>query len=107
MYELVLNNTKRKNLKYLRRNCPNVTWSTKNPTWTGLGLNNHLCGKRLQYSQLSDGMNVDLLGMSIMNINSNVIQYCNSLPVITVPSLISQNVAVEYIESKMFTALLQ
>ena len=69
----MLNNTNRNNLKYLRTICPNVTLSTTNPTWTGLGLNQHLCGKRLEYSQLSDGINVELSGISVMDINSNVV----------------------------------
>jgi len=89
-------------------NCPNVTLSTTNPTWTGLGLNLGLCGKRLESNQLSDGMDVDLSGISVMGISTKLVsQYCNELPVITLPSLIGQNVAVENIESKKFSPLLQ
>jgi len=75
----MLNNTNWKNLKCLRTTCPNVTLSTTNPTWAGLRLNQHLCGKRLEYSQLSDGINVELSGISVMDINSNVVStamYC-------------------------------
>ena len=69
--------------------CPNDTLSTKNPTWTGLGLNVGLCGKGLESNQLSNGMALDLSGVSVMDINSNVVsQYCNVLPVITLPALI-------------------
>jgi hypothetical protein len=83
---------------------PNITLSTTNPTWTGLGLNLGLCGKRLESNQLSDGMDVDLSGVSITGISVNLVsQYCNELPVIMLPSLIGQNVAVENIESKVFT----
>jgi len=82
--------------------------STTNPTWTGLGLNLGLCGKRLESNQLSDGMDFDLSGIIVMDISINVVsQYCNELPVITLPSLIGQNVAVENIESKKFSLLLQ
>ena len=68
------NNASRKNLKYCtwRMTCPKVTLSAANPTWTGLGLNLGLCGKRLETNQLSDGMDVDLSGTSIMGIKSNV-----------------------------------
>ena len=91
-----------------RTNCPNVTLSTSNPTWPGLGLNLGLCGKKLESKQLSDGMDVDLSAISIMDININLVsQYCNELPVITLPSLIGQNVAVENIKSKKFSPLLQ
>jgi len=87
---------------------PNVTLSTTNPTLTGLGLNLGLCGKRLESNKLSDGMDVDLFGISVMDISINLVsQYCNELPVITLPSLIGQNVAVENIESKKFSPLLQ
>ena len=73
-----------------------------------MGLNLGLCGKRLESNQLSDGMDVDLSGISIMDISINLVsQYCNELPVITLPSLIGQNVAVENIESKKFSPLLQ
>jgi hypothetical protein len=69
--------------------CPNVTLSTTNPTWNGLGLNLGLCGKRLETNQLSDGVHVDLSGISVMDININVVsQYCNELTDITLPSLI-------------------
>ena len=81
--------------------------STSNPTWPGLGLNLGLCGKKLESKQLSDGMDVDLYGNSVMGIINLVSQYCNELPVITLPSLIGQNVAVENIESKKFSPLLQ
>jgi len=43
------------------------------PAWTGLGLNLGLCGKRLESNQLSDGMDVDLSGISIMGININLV----------------------------------
>jgi hypothetical protein len=83
--------------------CPNVTLSTTNPIWIGLGLNLGLCGKRLEYNQLRDGMDVDLSGISIMDININIVsQYWTVLPVITLPSLIWQNVAVQNTESKNF-----
>jgi len=79
-----------------------------NHTWPGQGLNLGLFGKRLQSNQLSDGMDVELSGISIMGISINLVsQYCNELPVITLPSLIGQNVAVENIESKKFSPLLQ
>ena len=81
--------------------------STSNPTWPGLGLNLGLCGKKLESNQLSDGMDVDLYGNSVMGIINLVSQYCNELPVITLPSLTGQNVAVENIESKKFSPLLQ
>jgi hypothetical protein len=73
-----------------------------------LGLNLGLCGKRLEFNQLSDGMDVHLSGISTMGISINLVsQYCNELPVIKLPSLIGQNVAVENIESKTFSPLLQ
>jgi hypothetical protein len=82
--------------------------STTNGTWTGLGLNLGLCGKRLESNQLSDGMHVDLSGIGVMGININIVsQYCSELPVITLPSLIGQNVAAENIESKKFSPLVQ
>jgi len=50
--------------------CPCVTLSTTKPTWTALGLNLGLCGKRLVSYQLSDGMDVDVFGISVIgNIN--------------------------------------
>jgi len=52
---------------------PNVTLSTTHPTWMGLGLNLGLCGKRLESNQLSDGMDVDLSGISIMDISINLV----------------------------------
>ena len=59
------NNANRKNLKYLEKTCPIVTLSTTNPTRTGLGLNLGLCGKRLESNRLSDGMDVDIAGISV------------------------------------------
>ena len=59
--------------------CPNITLSTTHPTWSGLGLNLGLCGKSLESNHLNDGMDVDLSGVSIMDINSNVLSiamYC-------------------------------
>jgi len=53
--------------------CPNVTLSTTNPTCTGLGLNLGLCGKCLESNHLNDGMDVDLSGTTIMDINSNIV----------------------------------
>jgi hypothetical protein len=47
--------------------------STTNPIQTGLGLNLDLCGKRLESNQLSNGMAVDLSGISVMDININVV----------------------------------
>ena len=73
LYEVVLNNGNRKNLKYLRTTFPNITLSTTNPKRTGLGLNQHLCGKRLEYSLLSDCINVELSGISLMDIKGNVV----------------------------------
>ena len=62
------NNGNRKNLKYLQNvTCPNVSLSTTNPTWTGLS------GKILRSNQLSNGVDVDLSGISVMGINSNVV----------------------------------
>ena len=55
-----------------RMTCPNSNLSTTNPTWTDLGLNLGLCGKGLESNQLCDGMDVDLSGISVMDINSNV-----------------------------------
>jgi hypothetical protein len=86
----------------------NITLSTTNPTWTGLGLNQDLHGMRLDSNQLSDCMDVDLSGISVMGISINLVsQYCNELPVITLPSVTGQNVAVENIESRKFSPLLQ
>jgi hypothetical protein len=88
--------------------CPNINLCTTNPTCTGLGLNLGQCGKRLKSNQLSDGMAVDLSGISVMVINSNAVSwYWNELPVITLPSLIWQNVAVQNTESKKFSPVLQ
>ena len=59
--------------------CPSISLSTANPTWTGLGLNIGLCGKRLESNQLSNGMDIELSGISVMDINSNVVSiamYC-------------------------------
>ena len=53
--------------------CLNVNLSTKNPTWTGLGLNLGLRGNRLESNQLSDDMDVDLSGINVMGININVV----------------------------------
>jgi hypothetical protein len=50
-----------------------VTFSTTNPTLTGLGLNLGLCVKRLESNQLSDGMAVDVSGISVMDINISVV----------------------------------
>jgi hypothetical protein len=58
---------------YLRTTCPIVTLSTTNARWTGLGLNQHLCGKGLEYSQLSNGINFELSGISVMDININIV----------------------------------
>ena len=69
------NNSNKENLNYLRMTCPNVTFSTKNSISTGLGLNKCLCGKKLESNQLSDGIVVDLSGISIIDINSKFI-YC-------------------------------
>jgi len=53
-------------------------------------------------------MDVDISGINIMGISINLVsRYCNELPVITLPSLIGQNVAVENIKSKKFSPLLQ
>jgi hypothetical protein len=53
-------------------------------------------------------MDIDLCGIGVMGINVNLVsRYCNELPVITLPSLIGQNVAVEDIESKKISPLLQ
>jgi len=53
-----------------------------------LGLNVGLCGKKLESTQLSDVMDVDLSGINVMGIGINLVsQYCNELPVITLPSL--------------------
>jgi len=72
-----------------------------------LGLSLGLCGKRLESNELSDGMDVDLSGISVMDISINLVsQYCNELPVITLPSLIGQNEIVENIESEKFSPLL-
>jgi len=85
-----------------RRTCPNVPLSITNRTWTGLGLNLGLSIKRLESIQMSDGMDVHLSGISVMDININLIsQYWNELPVITLRSLIWQNVAVENTESNI------
>jgi len=53
--------------------CPFVTLSTADPIWAGLGLNLGLCGKRLESDQLSNGLVVDLAGISIMGININLV----------------------------------
>jgi hypothetical protein len=45
---------------------PCVTLSTTKPTWTCLGLNLGLCGKRLISNQLIDGMDVDVFGISVI-----------------------------------------
>jgi hypothetical protein len=81
--EVVWDNGNRNILKCLDKTCHTVTLSTTNPTWTGLGLNSALCGKRLECNQLSDGMAVDVNGICVAGINSNFVsQYCNVLPVI-------------------------
>jgi hypothetical protein len=81
----------------------NVTLSTKNPTCTGLAVNLVLCCKRLESSEPSDGMDVDLPGFSVLGMSINIVsQYCNEPPVITLLSLFGQNVAVENTESKSF-----
>ena len=69
------NNANRKNLSYLENDLSKYHLSTANPTWTGLGLNIGLCGKRLESNQLSNGMDIELSGISVMDINSNVSQY--------------------------------
>ena len=82
---------------------PLALLSATNSTWTGLGLNLDLCGKRLESNQLSNGMDVDLSGIRAMDINIYLVsQYWNKLPVITLCSLIWQNGAVQNIESKNF-----
>ena len=96
------NNTNRNNLKYLENICPNVNFSTTNPTLTGMGLNLGLCGERLEFNHLSDDMDVDLSFIRVMGININLFsQHCNILPVINLSSLIWQNLAVENIENKI------
>ena len=91
-----------KTISTWRTTWPNVTLSITNPTLTGLGLNLGPCGKRLQSNQLYEVRDIDLSGISVKGININpVSQYWNVLlPVITLPSVIWQNVAVENIESK-------
>jgi hypothetical protein len=70
-------------LKYLGNDLSQCHLSTTNPTWTGLGLNLGLCGKRLESNQLSDSMAVDVSGIGIAGINSNFVsQYCSVLPAI-------------------------
>ena len=99
---------KGKILSTWRTTCPNVTFSFTNPAYSGLGLNLGLCHIGLESNQLSDGMDIDLSGISIMDIDNNVVsQYWNVLPLITLPLLIWQNVAVENIESKNFSPLRQ
>jgi len=72
-------NANRKNFKCLKKTYTNATLTTTNPTWTSLELNIGLCGKRLEFNQLSDGMDVDLSGISVMGINVNFVSiemYC-------------------------------
>jgi hypothetical protein len=38
-----------------------------------MGLNLDLCGKRLESNQLIDGMDVDVSGIGVMDININVV----------------------------------
>jgi len=52
-----------------RTTCANVTFSTTNPAWTGMELNLGLCAKRLESNQLSDGMDIDISGISVIDIN--------------------------------------
>jgi len=56
-----------------RTTCPCVALYTTNPTWTGVGLDLGLCGKRLESNQLSDGMDFDLSGISEKYININLV----------------------------------
>ena len=51
--------------------CSNVNFSTTNPTRNSPELNLGLCGKRLQSNQLSDGMDTDLSGISVMDVIIN------------------------------------
>ena len=95
------NNASRKTWSTWRTTCHIVTLSNTNPTGTGLGLKLRLCDKRLESNHLSDSMDVGFSCISIMVINSYYIsQSWNVLPVIKLPSLIWQNVAVRKIESK-------
>jgi hypothetical protein len=71
--EVEWNNANRKILKYLENDLSECHLSTTNPTWTSLGLNLGLCGKRLESNQLNDGMAVGLAGIGIAGINSNFV----------------------------------
>jgi len=64
---------KGKTLSTWRTTCPDVTFSSTNPAYSGLGLNLGLCRMRLESNQLSDGMDVDLSDISIMGININAV----------------------------------
>ena len=79
------NNANKKNISAWQTTYPNVSLSTASPILTGLGLNLGLCGKRLESNHLSNGMDVDLSGISIMDININLVS-TDVLPVITLPS---------------------
>jgi len=69
----VWNNANKKNVNYLQKDLSYATLFATNPTCTSLGLYIGLCGERLLSKKLSDGMDVDLSGISIMDINSNVV----------------------------------
>jgi len=69
----VWNNYNRKDLKYLEGYLRNAIFSTTKPTWTALGFNIVVCGKRLEFNQMGYDIDVDLSGISLMGINSNVV----------------------------------
>ena len=66
------NNAKRKNLKYLENDLSqcHFVYHKSHTDWPGIVP--RLCGKRLHSDQLRDGMDVDLSGISAIDININL-----------------------------------
>jgi len=105
---MVRNNTNNKTLNYLENSLSKCHFVNHKSHVDWPGIVTRLCGNWLESNQLSNGMDVDLSDIGGTGISINLVsQYCNELPVITLPSLIGQNVAVENIESKKFSPLLQ